>query len=95
MQQINPSQIPIKAVLIDIRDNLEQAAKPLASSFRVLAVTLSELEDGNPSLPNCPLVVVCSTGRQSEYAGGLLEALGATEVLILEGGFKALTPPSK
>ena len=90
MEQIISSQIPSDAILIDIRDELEQAVKPIASSFQVQVISLSELEDGNPKLPNCPLVVVCSTGRQSEYAGALLEALGASQVLILTGGFKAL-----
>ena len=90
MQTINSSQIPADAVLIDIRDDLERSAKPLVSGLVVLAISLSELEDGSPALPDCPLVVVCSTGRQSEYAGALLEALGANHVLILQGGFKAL-----
>ncbi len=91
MQPINPSQIPADAVLIDIRDDLERSAKPLVSSLLVQAISLFELEEGNPALPDYPLVVVCSTGRQSEYAGALLEALGASHVLILQGGFRALT----
>jgi rhodanese-related sulfurtransferase len=90
MQPINPFQIPANAVLVDIRDDLERYTKPLISSLQVLSISLSELEDGNPVLPDCPLVVVCATGRQSEYAGALLEVLGAKTVLILEGGFKTL-----
>ncbi len=90
MRRILKPEIPVGAVLIDIRDDLERTAVPFFSSFQVLAVPLSELEDGNPVLPLVPLVVVCSTGRQSEYAGALLEALGATNVLLLEGGLKGL-----
>jgi rhodanese-related sulfurtransferase len=90
MRQILKSDIPADAVLVDIRDDLERTAVPLFSSFLVLALPLSELEDGYPVLPHLPLVVVCATGRQSEYAGALLEALGATNVLILKGGIKSL-----
>jgi rhodanese-related sulfurtransferase len=90
MRRIDPKDIPRNAVLIDIRDELERSAKPINSSFAVLEISLSELEDGNPNLPLCPLVVVCNNGRQSEYGGALLQALGANQVLILEGGFKAL-----
>jgi rhodanese-related sulfurtransferase len=90
MQSINALEIPENAVLIDIRDDLERSAKPIISSFQVLEIALVELEDRNPNLPNNPLVVVCTTGRQSEYAGALLEALGASKVLILQGGMKGL-----
>jgi rhodanese-related sulfurtransferase len=90
MRRILMLDIPLDAVLVDIRDDLERTVVPLSSSFNVLAVSVSELEDGNPVLPLVPLVVVCSTGRQSEYAGALLEALGATNVLLLEGGVKGL-----
>ncbi len=90
MQRISPLEIPTDAILVDIRDELERNAKPIVSSFEVLEISLSELEDGSPALPLCPLVVVCNNGRQSEYGAALLEALGASQVLILEGGVKAL-----
>ncbi len=88
MQFILPQNIPTDAVLIDIRDDLERHAKPLRLGS--IAISIAELEDGSPALPLCPLVVVCNNGRQSEYAAALLEALGAKNVLILEGGIKSL-----
>jgi rhodanese-related sulfurtransferase len=90
MRQIQSQGIPSNAVLIDIRDDLERQVHPIPAGFETLAIALAELEDGNPALPPYPLVVICQTGRQSEYAGALLEALGATQVLILEGGIKHL-----
>ncbi len=88
MRFINAQSIPTEAVLIDIRDDLERSARPLL--LESIAISLSELEDGSPALPLCPLVVVCNNGRQSEYAAALLEALGASQVLVLEGGMKSL-----
>ena len=88
MRRITALEIPSNAIVIDIRDDLERAVKPLL--LESVAICLAELEDGNPSLPNAPLVVVCSTGRQSEYAGALLETLGATDVLLLEFGAQSL-----
>ena len=87
MQFILAENIPIGAVLIDIRDDLERHLNPLPHS---VAISIAELEDGAPVLPLCPLVVVCNNGRQAEYAAALLEALGASQVLVLEGGIKAL-----
>jgi rhodanese-related sulfurtransferase len=83
MRLVRWETLPNNATLLDIRDDLERAAKPLEQA---LHIALSELEDGNPELPQTPLVVVCSNGRRSEYAAALLEALGATEVYVLEGG---------
>ncbi len=90
MRRITSQEIPANAILVDIRDDLERSAVPINSSFQSIAIALIELEDGNPVLPDNTLVVVCSTGRQSEYAGALLVALGANEVLILEGGIRGL-----
>lgn len=85
MQPITFSAIPATASIIDIRDDLEQSLKPLELP-NVYPIALTELEDGNPDLPPSPLVVVCTNGRRSEYAAALLEALGATEVYVLESG---------
>jgi rhodanese-related sulfurtransferase len=54
--------------------------------LEALHISLAELEDGNPELPQSPLVVVCTNGRRSEYAAALLEALGVGQVYVLEGG---------
>jgi rhodanese-related sulfurtransferase len=91
MRLLSWAEIPSNATLLDIRDDLERALKPLkalglTSLENALPIALSELEDGNPELPQTPLVVICSNGRRSEYAAALLEALGAPEVYVLEGG---------
>jgi hydroxyacylglutathione hydrolase len=84
LQNTTWETLPSNATLIDIRDDLERTLKPLP--LEAIHIALSELEDGNPTLPATPLVVVCTNGRRSEYAAALLEALGATQVYVLSGG---------
>jgi rhodanese-related sulfurtransferase len=98
MQRITWATLPAYATLLDIRDDLERTLRPLEAlgqtplealgqpPLEVLHMAVSELEDGNPELPQTPLVVVCTNGRRSEYAAALLEALGAKQVYVLEGG---------
>ncbi|MFN3266519.1 MAG: rhodanese-like domain-containing protein [Deinococcales bacterium] len=85
MQHIHQNAIPKNASIIDIRDDLERSLKPLRFP-NIYPIALGELEDGNPTLPPDPLVVVCTNGRRSAYAAALLEALGAKEVYVLESG---------
>jgi rhodanese-related sulfurtransferase len=90
MQRVTWGNLPANATLIDIRDDLERTLKPLEAlghaPLEALHISLAELEDGNPELPQSPLVVVCTNGRRSEYAAALLEALGVGQVYVLEGG---------
>jgi sulfur-carrier protein adenylyltransferase/sulfurtransferase len=88
MTRIQASQIPSDAIIVDVRDDLEVAAKPLEG--RVLRLSVPELEEDDLELPNAPLVVVCSVGARAEYAAALLESLGALNVYVLEGGAKVL-----
>ena len=90
MTRIEPAQIPDDAIVIDVRDELEAAASPLSrfTQNRVLHLPLSELEAGaTPQLPEgARVVVVCNSGAQGELAGAYLEAGGAGDVSVLNGG---------
>jgi rhodanese-related sulfurtransferase len=94
MERLTPNQIPEDAILVDVRDELEVAASPLSAlrPNRVLSVPLSELEDGaTPELPSgAKIIVVCSSGTTGELAGAYLEAAGAKNVSVLEGGVRGL-----
>ena len=93
MKQISHLEIPENAVLVDIRDELDALALPLAnlSQLPVIHAPLHDLETGvTLEFPDgTPLVVVCATGQRSELAGAYLLADGARGVLILEGGVRA------
>jgi rhodanese-related sulfurtransferase len=89
-----PSQIPENAVLIDVRDELEAVANPLemlAGHRNVIRAPMNDLEDGvTPEIPgNTPIVVVCGNGTKGELAGAYLQASGASNIAVLEGGFRA------
>ncbi len=88
MTRIQASQIPSDAIIVDVRDDLEVAARPLEG--HVLRLSIPQLEEDDLELPNAALVVVCSVGARAEYAGALLESLGAQSVYVLEGGARAL-----
>jgi sulfur-carrier protein adenylyltransferase/sulfurtransferase len=88
MTRIQTNQIPSDAILVDVRDDLEVAAKPLTG--HVLRLSIPQLEEDELELPDAPLIVVCSVGARAEYAGALLEALGAQDVRVLEGGARML-----
>ena len=94
MIRYSPSEIPENVVLIDVRDELEAASTPLeslAGTRKVLRVPLNDLEEGvTPELPaNTQVVVVCGNGSRGELAGAYLQASGASNVAVLEGGFRA------
>ena len=77
-----------------MRDELEAASTPLeslAGTRKVLRVPLNDLEEGvTPELPaNTQVVVVCGNGSRGELAGAYLQASGASNVAVLEGGFRA------
>ena len=94
MQRLRADQLPDDAVLVDIRDELETSAQPLAAlvGLPVVHLPLADLEAG--AMPDVEadraLVVVCAVGVQSELAGAYLEAGGARRVALLEGGVGAL-----
>jgi rhodanese-related sulfurtransferase len=90
----SPSEIPENVVFIDVRDELEAAATPLeilAGQRKVIRAPLNELEEGiNPELPaNTQVIVVCANGSKGELAGAYLQASGASNVAVLDGGFRA------
>ncbi len=94
MNRFIPSKIPENAVLIDVRDELEAMASPLealAGQRNVIRAPLSDLEDGvNPEIPSdVQVVVVCGNGSNGELAGAYLQAAGASNINVLEGGFRA------
>ena len=94
MIRYSPSEIPENVILIDVRDELEAASTPLeslAGTRKVLRVPLNDLEEGvTPELPaNTQVVVVCGNGSKGELAGAYLQASGASNVAVLEGGFRA------
>jgi rhodanese-related sulfurtransferase len=94
MQRLQPNQLPMNAVLVDVRDELEAMANPLEviSGGRVVVnIPLADLEDGaDVNLPaDCPVIVVCGNGSRGELAGAFLQAAGVNDVDILDGGVRA------
>jgi rhodanese-related sulfurtransferase len=94
MQRLQPNQLPMNAVLVDVRDELEAMANPLeviSGGRAVVNIPLSDLEDGvDVNLPaDRPIIVVCGNGSRGELAGAFLQAAGAGEVQILDGGVRA------
>jgi rhodanese-related sulfurtransferase len=94
VNRFTPSQIPENAVLIDVRDELEALASPLetlAGQRNVIRAPLTDLEDGvTPEIPrNAPVIVVCGNGSKGELAGAYLQASGASNIAVLDGGFRA------
>jgi rhodanese-related sulfurtransferase len=94
VNRFTPTQIPENAVLIDVRDELEALASPLealAGHRNVIRVPLTDLEDGvMPEIPSgAQVVVVCGNGSRGELAGAYLQASGASNINVLEGGFRA------
>lgn len=88
------ADLPMDAVLVDIRDALDAAAAPLEQFTGARAIVhapLHDLEEGLvPDIDvTAPLVVVCGTGSRSELAGAYLLAAGFEEVSLLEGGVRA------
>ena len=84
----------MNAVLVDVRDELEAMANPLeviSDGRTVVNIPLTDLEDGaQVSLPaDRPLIVVCGNGSRGELAGAFLQAAGAGDVQILDGGVRA------
>jgi rhodanese-related sulfurtransferase len=94
MQRLQPNQLPMNAVLVDVRDELEAMANPLeviSGGRAVVNIPLADLEDGvDVNLPaDRPVIVVCGNGSRGELAGAFLQAAGAGEVQILDGGVRA------
>lgn len=93
MMRVQPADLPEGAVLVDIRDELEAAGRPLeeiAGGRAVVRAPLANLEEGLvPDLPGgVPVVVVCENGTRSELGGAYLQADGATAVSLLDGGVR-------
>jgi rhodanese-related sulfurtransferase len=94
MQRLQPNELPVNAVLVDVRDELEAMANPLeliSAGRAVVNIPLADLEDGvDVSLPSDrPVIVVCGNGSRGELAGAFLQAAGAGDVHILDGGVRA------
>jgi rhodanese-related sulfurtransferase len=94
MQRLQPNELPVNAVLVDVRDELEAMANPLESisgGRAVVNIPLADLEDGvDVGLPSDrPVIVVCGNGSRGELAGAFLQAAGAGDVRILDGGVRA------
>ena len=94
MNRFTAAQIPENAILIDVRDELEAMASPLetlAGHRNVIRAPLTDLEDGvTPVIPSgAQVVVVCGNGSKGELAGAYLQASGASNINVLEGGFRA------
>jgi rhodanese-related sulfurtransferase len=94
MQRLQPNELPVNAVLVDVRDELEAMANPLeliSAGRAVVNIPLADLEDGvDVSLPSDrPVIVVCGNGSRGELAGAFLQAAGASDVHILDGGVRA------
>ena len=94
MQRLQPNQLPMNAVLVDVRDELEAMASPLgliSGGRTVVNIPLNDLEDGvEISLPaDRPVIVVCGNGSRGELAGAFLRAAGVSDVDILDGGVRA------
>jgi rhodanese-related sulfurtransferase len=94
MQRLQPNQLPLNAVLVDVRDELEAMANPLeviSGGRAVVNIPLSDLEDGaEVNLPaDRPVIVVCGNGSRGELAGAFLQAAGVSDVDILDGGVRA------
>jgi rhodanese-related sulfurtransferase len=94
MQRLQPNELPANAVLVDVRDELEAMANPLeliSAGRAVVNIPLADLEDGvDVSLPSDrPVIVVCGNGSRGELAGAFLQAAGAGDVHILDGGVRA------
>ena len=94
MKRLQPSQLPLNAVLVDVRDELEAMANPLetiSGGRIVMNIPLADLEDGlDVNLPtDRPVIVVCGNGSRGELAGAFLQAAGVSDVDILDGGVRA------
>jgi rhodanese-related sulfurtransferase len=94
MQRLQPNELPVNAVLVDVRDELEAMANPLeliSGGRAVVNIPFADLEDGvDVSLPSDrPVIVVCGNGSRGELAGAFLQAAGAGDVQILDGGVRA------
>ncbi len=63
----------------------------LAGQRNVIRAPLSDLEDGvTPEIPSdAQVIVVCGNGSKGELAGAYLQASGANNISVLEGGFRA------
>lgn len=93
MERVQPGDLPEDAVLVDIRDELEAAGRPLeelAGGRRVVRAPLAGLEEGAvPDFPaGAPVVVVCGNGSRAELGGAFLQAAGAGVVSLLDGGVR-------
>jgi rhodanese-related sulfurtransferase len=94
MQRLQANELPGDAVLVDVRDELEAMANPLkliSGGRAVVNIPLADLEDGvDVNLPaDRPVIVVCGNGSRGELAGAFLQAAGASNVKILDGGVRA------
>ena len=74
-------------LLIDVREPWEYALCRIEGS---VLIPLGELAGRQSELPrDRPLVLVCHTGRRSQYAAMLLEGAGFSQVHNLQGGVEA------
>ena len=94
MLRLLPNDLPTHAVLVDVRDELEAMAFPLATiadGRAVVNIPFADLEDGaDVNLPvDRPVIVVCGNGSRGELAGAFLLAAGANDVSVLDGGLRA------
>lgn len=84
---IKPSELAGREqdlLLVDVREPGEFSGERLPGS---LNVPLSRLEAEADRLPkDKPLVLLCRSGRRSQEAARRLEAIGFSDVRVLEGG---------
>lgn len=92
MKSLTPAELQILqqqgAHLVDVRSPQFFARDGLAGAINA---PLAEIQMGQHQLPrNCPLVLLCERGLQSQLAALYLEADGYTQIYNLAGGLIAL-----
>jgi rhodanese-related sulfurtransferase len=95
--RIAVADLPANAILLDVRDDLDQSGQPLAlvaGGRTVILLALAAIEAG--ALPElapqplvAPLVAVCVSGAEAELAAAYLAAAGLA-VDVLAGGYRGL-----
>jgi rhodanese-related sulfurtransferase len=76
-----------KAILIDVREPGEFAGKWFAGSVNI---PLSRLDAGAARLEKSkPVIVLCGRGRKAQDAARRLQALGFSDIRVVEGGLRA------
>lgn len=107
IKRLHPTELreqlvaPHPPLLIDIRDAADRAAEGVVT--RAIHIPLSvllwrvdptaELTDPRANDQNQPIVLICSDGFSSSWAGAAMVDIGFTNVADVIGGYRAWNSP--